>query len=97
MEAYIYLIQNGDLFYIGVTRNLDKTKDLLNMLTLLDINNEKLIILSGEDNKSIYLSSRNLKNVKSKNVNSFSTCDVADSSFLLLDKTSVDYLNEKLV
>ena len=74
-----------------------KTKDLLKILTILDINNEKIIILSSEENKSIYFSSRNLKNVKSKNVNSFSTCDVADSSFLLMDKVSVEYLNEKLV
>jgi len=90
---------NDKKFMVIDDLNIDtsKTKDLLNILTLLDINNEKLIILSGEDNKSIYLSSRNLKNVKSKNVNSFSTCDVVDSSFLLLDKTSVDYLNEKLV
>ena len=74
-----------------------KTKDLLKILTILDINNEKIIILSNEENKSIYFSSKNLINVKSKNVNSFSTCDVADSSFLLIDKNSVDYLNEKLV
>ena len=74
-----------------------KTKDLLKILTILDINNEKIIILSSEENKSIYFSSRNLINVKSKNVNSFSTCDVADSSFLLMDKVSVEYLNEKLV
>ena len=29
MEAYIYLIQNGDLFHIGSTRNLEKAKELL--------------------------------------------------------------------
>ncbi len=29
MEAYIFLIQNGDLFNIGISRNLDKTKELL--------------------------------------------------------------------
>ncbi len=29
MEAYIYLIQNGDLFNIGTTRNLDKAQDYL--------------------------------------------------------------------
>tara|TARA_B100000029_G_scaffold30838_1_gene29512 strand:+ start:562 stop:1188 length:627 start_codon:yes stop_codon:yes gene_type:complete len=73
-----------------------KTKDLLKMLNLLNINNEKIIILCDDGNKSIYFSSRNLKNVKSKNVSSFSTCDVADSSFLLMDKVSVEYLNEKL-
>ena len=29
MEAYIYLIQNGDLFNIGASRNLEKSKELL--------------------------------------------------------------------
>ena len=29
MEGYIYLIQNGDLFNIGATRNLEKAKESL--------------------------------------------------------------------
>jgi len=29
MEAYIYLIQNGDLYALGVSKNLEKTKQLL--------------------------------------------------------------------
>ena len=74
-----------------------KTKDLLKILNLLAINDKKIIILSSENNKSIYLSSRNLKNVKSKDVQSFSTCDIVDSNFLLIDKVSIEYLNEKLV
>ena len=73
-----------------------KTKDLLNVLSLLKINNEKLIILCEKGNKSIYLSSRNMMNVNTRCVESFSTCDIADSSFLLVDKTSIEYLNEKL-
>ena len=28
MEAYIFLIQNGDLYYIGSSRNLEKAQDL---------------------------------------------------------------------
>ena len=73
-----------------------KTKDLLNVLTLLKVDNEKIIILCDKENKSIYLSSRNMKNVNTKCVDSFSTYDIANSSFLLADKASVEYLNEKL-
>ncbi len=29
MEAYIYLIQNGDLFYIGISKNLEKEQEIL--------------------------------------------------------------------
>ncbi|MAX10616.1 MAG: 50S ribosomal protein L4 [Candidatus Marinimicrobia bacterium] len=80
----------------NLTIETSKTKDLLNVLNLLKIDNEKLIILCEKDNKSIYLSSRNMKNVNTRCVESFSTYDIADSSFLLVDKTSVEYLNEKL-
>ena len=78
--------------------NIDsfKTKDLLSVLSLLKLDNEKIIILCDKDNKSIYLSSRNMKNVNTKCVESFSTYDIANSSFLLADKASVEYLNEKL-
>ena len=80
----------------NLTIETSKTKDLLNVLNLLKIDNEKLIILCEKDNKSIYLSSRNMKNVNTRCVDSFSTYDIADSSFLLVDQTSVEYLNEKL-
>tara|TARA_Y100000590_G_scaffold266033_1_gene298808 strand:+ start:227 stop:853 length:627 start_codon:yes stop_codon:yes gene_type:complete len=73
-----------------------KTKDLIKILELLKINNEKIVILCEKGNQSIYLSSRNIKNVSTKDVDSFSTYDIANSSFLLTDKNSIEYLNEKL-
>jgi len=73
-----------------------KTKDLLKVLSLLKLSNEKIIILSEKDNKSIYLSSRNIKNINTRTVDSFSTYDIADSNYLIVDKSSVEYLNEKL-
>ena len=73
-----------------------KTKDLLSVLSVLKIVDKKIIILCESGNKSIYLSSRNIENVKTKSVDSFSTYDIANSNFLLVDKFSVEYLNEKL-
>ena len=75
----------------------NKTKGLLNILNALKINNDdKIIILSKENNNSIYLSSRNVKNIVSKAVDSFSTYDIINNNFLLIDKSSVEYLNEAL-
>jgi len=51
----------------------------------------------GDSSNSIYLGSKNLKNVNSKNVSYFSTYDIMNSNFLLTDKSAIDYLNEKLV
>ena len=48
-----------------------KTKDLIKILELLKINNEKIVILCEKGNQSIYLSSRNIKNVSTKDVDSF--------------------------
>ena len=75
----------------------NKTKDLLTILNALKIDrNDKIIILSKQKNDSIYLSSRNVKNIVAKHVNSFSTYDIIINNFLLIDKSSVEYLNESL-
>ena len=74
-----------------------KTKDLINVLKNLKIFDKKIIILCDKGNEFLYLSSRNIKNVITKCVDSFSTYDVANSSFLLTDKNSVEFLNEKLI
>ena len=67
------------------------------MLDHLKINDKKIIILCDKGNKSIYLSARYIKNVNTRSVDSFSTYDIVKSSFLLTDKTSIEYLNEKFI
>ena len=47
--------------------------------------------------KNLYLSSRNLEKINLVNSKSFSTYDLVNSNFLLIDKKSVEYLNEALV
>ena len=63
--------------------NESKTKDLVKILNLLKVNDKKIIILCEKNNKSIYLSSRNVKNINTRAVDSFSTYDIVDSNFLL--------------
>ena len=78
--------------------NSHKTKDLFEMLNSLNIVDKKVVILTyGDSSNAIYLGSKNLKNVNSKNVSYFSTYDIMNSNFLLTDKSAIDYLNEKLV
>ena len=88
-DEKIVILDNFDI-------ETSKTKNLLIMLKALNLKNEKTIIIYREDNKYIYLSSRNIKNVISRRVSSFSTYDIIDSKFLLIDKSSIEYLNEKL-
>ena len=74
-----------------------KTKDLHNILRKLDVNDKKILIIANNIDNNFLLSSRNLKNVNLVNVDSFSTYDIINSSYLLFDKNSVDFLNKKLM
>ena len=73
-----------------------KTKDFIATLKKLKVDNQKVIIVSNEFCKNLYLSSRNLEKINLVNVKSFSTYDIMNSNYLLIDKNSVDYLNKEL-
>ena len=79
--------------------NMDKikTKDFTNTLDQLDLAGKKIVIMTTEACKNLYLSSRNLEKINLVNSKSFSTYDLVNSNFLLIDKKSVEYLNEALV
>ena len=74
-----------------------KTKDLHNILKKLDVNDKKILIITNNIDNNFLLSSRNIKNVNLVNVDSFSTYDIINSRYLLIDKNSVDFLNKKLM
>ena len=74
-----------------------KTKDLHNILRKLDVNDKKILIITNNIDNNFLLSSRNLKNVNLVSVDSFSTYDIINSRYLLIDKNSVDFLNKKLM
>ena len=74
-----------------------KTKDFFTMLNHLKVAEKKIFMITCDLNNEIYLGSRNLNNVKSATVNSFSTGDLMNSNFLIIDKNSVVKLNETLV
>jgi len=79
--------------------NMDKikTKDFTNTLDQLDLAGKKIVIMTTKVCKNLYLSSRNLEKINLVNSKSFSTYDLVNSNFLLIDKKSVEYLNEALV
>lgn len=73
-----------------------KTKDFVFILENFGINKEKVILITDKKNKNLLLSSQNLEKVNLVTVDSFSTYDIMNSNFLLLDKPSLEYLNNNL-
>ena len=74
-----------------------KTKEFVEILNNLEVNDKKVtLITGGAQNKNLYLSSKNLEKINLVNAESFSTYDVMNCNFLLVDKLAVEYLNEEL-
>lgn len=61
-----------------------KTKDFMNIIANLKINDRKVLFVLPQYMSNIYLSSRNLPNVKVINVNEINTYDVVNSTSLIL-------------
>ena len=70
-----------------------KTKDFVSDLKKLDLHDMKITLITNEKNDNLFLSSKNLEKINLVNAQSFSTYDVMNSNYILVDKSSVEYLN----
>jgi large subunit ribosomal protein L4 len=73
-----------------------KTKQMLEVIRNLKVENEKLLILLPEKNDNIYLSSRNIPNVSVYPVDKISTYEILSHKKLLVFKKAVDIIHNTL-
>jgi large subunit ribosomal protein L4 len=73
-----------------------KTKDIITLLDSLKLSGKKLLILTSGFDEGLMLSGRNLKNVAIIETASVSAYDLIDNEAILMDKASVEILNEQL-
>ena len=66
-----------------------QTKDFLNILKLFGLNDKKSLVVLGESNKNVYLSSRNLKNSKVVIASELNTYSISNASNLIFDESAV--------
>ena len=78
------------------TLEMPKTRDYLDFLNNLKINEKKSLLVLNEQNKNIYLSSRNLQGVRVITVSDITTYDIMNASVILLVESSVDILDNML-
>jgi len=71
-----------------------KTKEFAGIHTVINQENKKSLYVLAEQNKNIYLSSRNLKDAKVVTVSELSTYDILHASNLVLAESSIDVLNK---
>ncbi|HOY38308.1 MAG: 50S ribosomal protein L4 [Bacteroidales bacterium] len=73
-----------------------KTRNIIDLVNNFNLSNKKMILVVKEPNNNIYLSSRNLKNVKVITASDLSTYDIMWASTLMFEQESIDVL-EKII
>lgn len=61
-----------------------KTKEMIKIFTNLKVNARRILFVLPENSENIYLSSRNLQNIKVISVNELNTYDVVNATSLIL-------------
>jgi len=73
---------------------LPKTKEFVNLRNNLDVADKKMLLVLSEQNKNIYLSSRNLQDVKVVTVSDLTTYDIMNASIVLFQENSIEPLHK---
>ncbi len=66
-----------------------KTKEFVNVLNNLKLNDTKTLFILGEENKNVYLSSRNIKGNKVVSADSISTYDVLNANQVVIAESAI--------
>ena len=88
----------GDAIMVLEDLNFDaaKTKDFKSLLSALKLENEKVLLILGEQNDNVYLSSRNLGRVKVVTADSVNTYDVLNAKKVVMAESSIEVIEKIL-
>jgi len=73
-----------------------KTKEFINVLNALEIQDKKSLFILSEQNKNVYLSSRNLPKTKVKSYNEISSYDLVNAGEIIFLEEAVEKFQENL-
>lgn len=85
---------------ITVLENFDmespKTKEFIGILSALGVSDKKTLMVLGESNKNVYLSSRNFQGVKVVNASELNTYELFKASSLILTEGAIEKIENAL-
>lgn len=71
-----------------------KTKEFVDLRNNLEVADKKVLLVLSEQNKNIYLSSRNLRDVKVVTISELATYDIMNASIVLFVENSIEPLHK---
>ena len=96
-SALSYKAIDSELLVVeNITMETNKTKDMLSLLTKLNLVNKKVLMVVEELNDNICLSTRNLGNVKVVLPEEVNTYDVINADNMLITEKALEKLEEVL-
>jgi large subunit ribosomal protein L4 len=94
-SALSYKAVNQDIIILeDFNFQTPRTKEFINILGNLKIDEKRMLMVLSESNKSIYLSSRNLTRSKVVTVSEINTYEILKASTLVLLESTVDVLEK---
>ena len=94
-SALTYKAKDGNIVVLDtIDFETPKTKDFVDMVKSLNVADKKLLIISPEQNKNVYLSARNIKNVEVVTVSELNTYSVLNASTLLVAEGAIDVIEK---
>ncbi|MEM8584783.1 MAG: 50S ribosomal protein L4 [Bacteroidota bacterium] len=83
---------------LKVVENIDfeapRTKEYLNFLSAFELQNEKVLLITGDYNQNVYLSSRNVPKTQVTAVGELSTYDLMNANTILIAEGAIDKIKE---
>ena len=96
-SAFSYKAQNEGLMVLEDLAFANaKTKEFVSLMSALQLTNQKVLLILGDKNDSVYLASRNLGKVKVVTADSVNTFDVLNAKKVVLTSSSFGRIEEIL-
>lgn len=96
-SAFSYKVQNDSLMVLeDLNYELPRTKEFLNLVSSLNLENQKVLLILGNKNDQVYLSARNLNKVKVVTADSVNTFDVLNAQKVVMAVSSIEKIESIL-
>lgn len=96
-SAFAYKAKDNGLVVLeDFSFDSPKTKEYINLLNNLELGGKKTLVIVGENDRNIVLSSRNLQNSKVVTADTISTYDLLNAESVVLSESSVEKIENLL-
>ena len=97
ISALSYKAKDNNITIVeNVSMEAPKTSEVVNILKQLELANKKVLVVTGDTNKNLFLSSRNLQRSKVLSASEINTYDILNAQNLVLEEGALPVIEKIL-